>query len=150
MREVFFCHMADNDALQFAAVVPRYQGKWVYCKQEDRNTYELPGGSRRDAENIEATARRVLSEKTGAACFRMMPVSIYGVRKEDGSEAFGMLYFAEVQEFFPLPVSETKRTELFGGIPGELTFPDIEPVLQHRVEDFLKETFPAGPGPEVP
>lgn len=150
MREVFFYTKADNDALQFAAVVPRYQGKWVYCKQKDRNTYEIPGSARKDAENIEETARRALSEKTGAACFRMMPVSVYSVQKEDGSEAFGMLYFAEVQDFFPLPASETKRVDFFGGVPGELTFPDIEPVLQHRVEDFLKEMFPNEPGTAAP
>jgi 8-oxo-dGTP diphosphatase len=137
MREVFFCDNVDDDALQFAVIVSRFQGKWVFYKHKDRNTYEMPGGHRQGGENIEETARRGLYEETGAARFRLTPVCVYGVREESGGAAFGMLYFAEIQEFFTLPDAGMERIGLFDGIPGELADPDIQPALLHRVQESL-------------
>lgn len=62
MREVIFCDNVTDDELKFAVIVSRYEGKWVFCKQKNRSTYEVPGGHREDGENIEATARRELYE----------------------------------------------------------------------------------------
>ena len=137
MREVFFCDSVADDALKFAVIVSRYEGKWVFCKKKGFNTYEVPGGHREEGENIEATARRELYEETGAARFRLTPVCVYGVRGNDGVESCGMLYFAEVQEFFALPDFEMEAIEFFDGIPGELTYPDIQPALMRKVQSVL-------------
>ena len=137
MSEVFFCDNVDDDALKFAVVVSRHEGKWVFCKQKGKSTYEVPGGHRENGENIEETARRELHEETGAARFRLTPVSVYGVRGSDGGTTFGMLYFAEIQEFFALPDFEMERIEFFDGVPGELTYPDLQPALMKKVQEFL-------------
>jgi 8-oxo-dGTP diphosphatase len=137
MREVIFCDTVDDDLLKFAVVVSRYEGKWVFCKQRGKNTYECPGGHRENGENIEETARRELYEETGAARFRLTPVSVYGVRENEEETTFGMLYFAEIQEFFALPDFEMERIEFFDGIPGELTYPDIQPSLIRKVQELL-------------
>lgn len=139
MSEVFFCDTAEDDALKYAVIVSRYKGKWVFCRQKGRNTYELPGGHREHGENIEETARRELYEETGAARFRLAPVGVYGVREDSGEATYGMLYFAEIQEFFKLPDSEMECIQFFDGVPGELTWPEFQPALLHRVEEALGE-----------
>ncbi len=137
MREVFFCDSVDDELLKFAVIVSRYEGKWVFCKQKGASTYEVPGGHRENGENIEATARRELYEETGAARFRLTPVCVYGVREESGEGTYGMLYFAEIQEFFALPDFEMERIDFFDGVPGELSYPDLQPALMHKVQEIL-------------
>lgn len=137
MREVFFCDSVDDELLKFAVIVSRYEGKWVFCKKKGGSTYEVPGGHREKGENIEATARRELYEESGAARFRLTPVCVYGVREENGEETYGMLYFAEIQEFFALPDFEMERIDFFDGIPGELSYPDLQPQLMRKVQESL-------------
>lgn len=137
MREVFFCDSVDDELLKFAVIVSRYEGKWVFCKKKGGSTYEVPGGHREKGENIEATARRELYEETGAARFRLTPVCVYGVREENGEETYGMLYFAEIQEFFALPDFEMERIDFFDGVPGELSYPDLQPQLMRKVQESL-------------
>lgn len=137
MTEVLFFDQVDDAVLKFATVAARYRGKWVFCKHKERNTYEIPGGHRENDENIEATARRELYEETGAARFRLSPVCVYAVR-DDSGVSYGMLYFAEVQEFFALPDFEMERVEFFDALPENLTYPQIQPKLIQKVQD----TFP--------
>ena len=139
MRQVLFYDSVEDEALKYAVVVSRYGGKWVFCRKKGGKTYELPGGHRKSGENIEATARRELYEETGAARFRLTPVCVYGVREDTGEETFGMLYFAEIQEFFALPDFEMERIAFLDGVPGELTYPDIEPALVRRAQESLPE-----------
>jgi 8-oxo-dGTP diphosphatase len=136
MEEVKFYEDVSDDKLTFAVVVSRYQGKWVFCKKKGGETYEVPGGRRKPGENIEETARRELYEETGAARFRLSPVCVYSFPSSDG-EVFGMLYFAEIQEFFALPDFEMDRIDFFEGIPENLAYPEIEPQLIHKVEENL-------------
>lgn len=137
MSEVLFYDHVDDDALKFAVIVSRYQGKWVFCRHKQRKTYEIPGGHRENGENIEETARRELYEETGAARFRLVPVCVYSVRGDSGTETYGMLYYADIQEFFSLPDFEMERIEFFDGIPGELTYPDIQPKLLHKASETM-------------
>lgn len=138
MREVAFYDNAEDDLLKFAVVACRYRGKWVFCKHRERDTWEIPGGHRESGENIEATARRELYEETGAARFRLSPVCVYGVKEESGGETFGMLYFAEVQEFFALPDFEMERIGFFDAPPEALTYPDIQPALLKKAEETFR------------
>ncbi len=139
MRQVLFYDSVDDDALKFAVIASRHDGKWVFCRKKERNTYEIPGGHRENGENIEATARRELYEETGAARFRLTPVCVYGVREESGEEEFGMLYFAEIQEFFALPDYEMERIDFFESVPADLSYPDIQPALLQRVQESLQD-----------
>ena len=128
-----------QDALfKYAIIVSRYQNQWIFCKHRERDTWEIPGGHRESGENIEATARRELYEETGAARFRLSPVCVYGVKEESGGETFGMLYFAEVQEFFALPDFEMERIGFFDAPPEALTYPDIQPALLKKAEETFR------------
>ena len=54
MKVKFFDLNADKP-LKYAVICARYNGKWVFCKHKNRDTYEIPGGHREDSEDIETT-----------------------------------------------------------------------------------------------
>ena len=48
----------DDALLKFAVILSKSNGKWVFCKHRERNTFECPGGHREPGENIDDTAKR--------------------------------------------------------------------------------------------
>ena len=132
MTEVKFYNQMDDGLLKFAVIIARYQGKFVYCKHKDRDTLEVAGGHRELGESIEDTARRELYEETGATRFELQPISIYSVTAPnhfDGTETFGMLYFAEISELETELHNEIEKIVLMDGLAENWTYSDIQPML---------------------
>lgn len=132
MVEVRFYDKADDSLLKFAVIITKTEGRWVFCKHKDRDTYEVPGGHREPGEDIEETARRELYEETGAIDFSMVPVCVYSVTAPDnfdGVETFGMLFYADVSSFEPELYSEIERIEITDELPSAWTYPLIQPKL---------------------
>ncbi len=130
--EVRFYEGVDDELLKFAVVIGRSEGKYVFCKHRDRNTWELPGGHREPGETILEAARRELYEETGAVDFDLAPVCVYSVRREDkfgGEESFGMLYYGEIREFEGELHREIEKIVIADMAPGEWTYPEILPRL---------------------
>ena len=92
-------------------------------------------------ESIEETARRELYEETGAQDFRLYPIGAYAAADDQG-ESQGMLYFANIAAFGPLPGLEIGEITLAERIPGEWTYPAIQPFLLQRVREWLSEGNP--------
>ena len=80
MLKVKFYDKVDDEKLKFAVILSKTQGKWVFCKHKERNTYEAPGGHKEKNENILETAKRELREETGAIEFDIKSVCVY-IRK---------------------------------------------------------------------
>ncbi len=143
MIEVKFYDTVDDDLLKFAVIVAKFNDKFVYCKNINRNTYEIPGGRREINENIFETAKRELWEETGAIEYNIIPISVYSVIGNDRihnhfhSESFGMLYYAEIKTFEKLPNYEIEKIEFFDEIPENLTYPEIQPKLLDKVIEVL-------------
>lgn len=138
MLEVHFYNSAPDEKLKFAVIAAQSDGKWVFCKHRERDTYECPGGHREPGESIGQTARRELYEETGAVEFDLSPVCVYSVVGktrvcESGEETFGMLYYADVHRFDVLPASEMEKVCLFLDLPDSWTYPLIQPKLIEKV-----------------
>ena len=104
MLEVKFYDTVDDSLLKFAVIISQSNGKWVFCKHKERDTYEAPGGHREVGEDILETAKRELQEETGAIQFDINPICVYSVTgknsvNETGEETFGLLCFAEIRGF---------------------------------------------------
>lgn len=134
--EVKFYNQIEDEKLDFAVIVSKSQGKWVYCKHKERDTWEVPGGHREKGETILEAANRELYEETGAIEFNLKEIGIYSVTR-DHNETFGMLFFADIQKLEKLPDMEIEKIGLFDEIPSHLTYPLIQPMLVERVQLYL-------------
>ena len=130
VTEVRFYEEIDDARLKFAVILARSGGKWVYCRHRDRTTLEIPGGHREPGEAIEAAAERELREETGAKEFRIWPVCVYSVVRDDAEESFGGLYAAEIDSVEEELHSEIEEVVLLDEPPGSgWTYPEIQPKL---------------------
>lgn len=77
--QVNFYDKVEDELLKFAVILSRHNGKWVFCKHKERDTYECPGGRREPGETIEETANRELREETGALEYKIEPICVYSV-----------------------------------------------------------------------
>ena len=53
-----------------ADVFAVYQGKWIFCRNKERTTWEHPSGWIEEGETPLEAAKRVLFEETGAVDFK--------------------------------------------------------------------------------
>lgn len=134
MLKVSFYDKVEDSLLKFAVIISKTKGKWVLCKHKERDTYEVPGGHREENESILETARRELTEETGAIDFKITPVCVYSVKgktrvsKTDDDETFGMLYFAEIDSFGEIN-SEIEKILIADNLDISWTYPLIQPQL---------------------
>ena len=140
MLEVKFYDSVDDCLLKFAVIVSQSNGKWVFCKHKERDTYEVPGGHREAGESILETAKRELQEETGAIRFDMKPLCVYSVTgktrvNDTGEESFGLLCYAEITEFATELHSEMEKIVLMEELPKEWTYPLIQ---QKLIEKYLQ------------
>lgn len=138
--EVKFYDSVKDDLLKFAVIISKHNGKWVFCKHRQRDTYEIPGGHREPNESILRTAERELIEETGALDFSITPICVYSVTGKNrvsktGEETFGMLFFAEIKSFSDEINSEIEYVECFDELPTNWTYPLIQPLL---IEEYQK------------
>lgn len=138
--EVKFYDEVDDNLLKFAVIISKSNGKWVFCKHKERDTYEIPGGHRENGENIDITARRELQEETGAKNFTISQICVYSVTgknrvNETGEETYGMLFYADIKEFDDELHSEMEKVILFDELPTEWTYPLIQPLL---IEEYQR------------
>lgn len=132
MVEVKFYEEIDDSLLKFAVIIAQTDGKWVFCKHRDRETYEIPGGHREPGEPILETAKRELYEETGAIEYNLKPICVYSVTSPDnfdGEETFGMLYLAEISAFEPELHSEIETILITEHVIKNWTYSLIQPKL---------------------
>lgn len=134
MVEVKFYDSVDDQLLKFAVIIAKTNGKWVFCKHKERDTYEAPGGHRESGEDILNTAKRELREETGALDFTIKPICVYSVKgkirinENINDESFGMLFSADIFSFEELH-SEIERILITDHLVDNWTYPLIHPQL---------------------
>ena len=134
MIEVKFYDQVSDELLKFAVIISKTNGKWVFCKHKERDTYEVPGGHREENETILETAKRELKEETGALDFTVTPICVYSVTgknkvNETGEETYGMLCFADIKSFENELHSEMEKVLITDTLVENWTYPLIQPKL---------------------
>lgn len=138
MIEVRFYDEIEDSLLKFAVIISKTNGKWVFCKHKEKDTYEVPGGHRESGETIEETARRELREETGAVEFDIKPVCVYSVKGKTranenlNDETFGMLFTADIFSFEEIH-SEIEEIIICDEVVENWTYPLIQPKLLEEV-----------------
>ena len=137
--EVKFYDTVEDSLLKYAVILSRYEGKWVFCKHRERDSYEIPGGHRERGESIEETARRELYGETGAVEYTIEPICPYSVTGKNRvntswEETYGMLFFAGITRFEGELHNEIEQISLFDTLPTKLTYPLIQPKLMEEAE----------------
>lgn len=139
MVEVNFYDNVDDELLKFAVIIAKTNGKWVFCKHKERETYEVPGGHRDIGEDILTTAKRELQEETGAVDFTIKPICIYSVKGKTrinehiDDETFGMLFIADIFSFEEIH-SEIEKILITDHLVDNWTYPLIQPKLLDEAE----------------
>ena len=134
MVEVNFYDNVNDSLLKFAVIITKTDGKWVFCKHRERDTFEVPGGHRENGETILETAMRELKEETGAIDFYIKPICAYSVKGKTrvnenmDDETFGMLYYADVFSFGEIH-SEIEKIVITDEPMENWTYPLIQPRL---------------------
>jgi len=139
MQKVEFENMNDveDKLFEYVVIASRHQGKWIYCKHKNRDTWEMPGGHRETEEPILEAAKRELYEETGAIGFELFPVCAYSVTSNE--KRYGLLCYANINNLGHLPDFEIELIRLFDNEPNPLTYPKIQPLLLERVRHWLEE-----------
>lgn len=155
MIEVNFYEQVSDDLLKFAVIIAKSNGKWVFCKHRERDSYEVPGGHREKGESIDEAAVRELREETGAIDFKIEPVCVYSVKvktEEQDSETFGKLYVADIYSFEKELHSEIEKTILCECLVDNWTYPLIQPKLidEATKRGFLDIKFPTTASSKLP
>ena len=128
----------EPESIAFAVTVALHEGKWVFVRHGERDTFEFPGGHVEAGESPEFAARRELSEESGAAEFELWPVCPYSVRRGDVVSS-GLLCIADVTRFAEVPVDfEMAERRLFKDLPCALTYPAIIPKLLARAKQYME------------
>ena len=134
MLEIKFYDQVADNLLKFAVIIAKTEGKWVFCKHKERDTYEIPGGHRELGESIIDTAKRELMEETGATEFDIKPICVYSVKgktrvnENDDEESFGMLFIADIVSFEEVH-SEIEEILITDTLVENWTYPLIQPKL---------------------
>ena len=123
----------EDSLLEFAVIFAVSDGKYIFVRHRDRNTWEIPGGHRELNEKIEDTGERELKEETGAKDFHISPVCDYSV-DIDVERRYGRLFYCNVKEISDQLEHEIEEVGFFEDCPTDLTYPEIQPYLYEEVK----------------
>ena len=125
MEVKLYKNQIEDNLLEFAVIIARYQNKWIFCRHKERTTYEIPGGHREAGESIIDAAKRELIEETGAVEFVLDWLCDYSVQSNNKIN-YGRVFIADVIQIGVLPDLEIAEIRITEELPQNWTYPDIQ------------------------
>ena len=123
----------EEKELVRVVIVSEYKGKWIFCKQKNKDTWELPGGKIEKEETPLAAAKRELYEETGAKKIEIIPICVYIISNP------ALLCYAKIEKLEKIPNDfEIEEIMLSETLPKNLTYPNTHPKLFNKVIDYIK------------
>lgn len=120
----------DESLYTRVVLVSQYNGKWVYCRHKERNTWEIPGGHIEEGESWLEAVKRELYEETGATDAEIEPICVYSISK------YGLLCYAKINKLEELPKEyEIKEVAFFDNEPEELTYVEAHKLFFKTVKE---------------
>lgn len=136
-----FCRFAPVNSLgnyRYAVILARENGTFLWCRQKEKTTWEIPGGHIEPGETPEQAARRELFEETGAMEYAIRPVFDYEAG-DDFGQSTGVIFLAEVSRRGEIPDSEMEEVRAADEIPGEWSWPAIQPKILQKYREMVEE-----------
>lgn len=132
-------HRISNSKQNYSYVVIAlvYKSSWVWVKQKNRTTWELPGGHVELNETPIEAALRELFEETGATDCSLTPLCDFAV-SHNNKDSFNRFYFATTTELGNLPESEIEEVKLFPDIPP---YPLTHGTIQTQLFEIAKKHY---------
>lgn len=120
--------ISENHAHQYVVILASTTKGWIFVRNKQRTTWELPGGHIEPNETVIDAAKRELFEETGALQFNLTGLFDYSV-ETDVAKSSGRVFIAKEITLGPLPDSEIAEISFFKNLPENLTYPHIQPIL---------------------
>ena len=136
MKEVEFFELGYCKEEEYTRVVclSKYKGKYVFCYNEKRKGWEIPGGHIEKGETWIKAAKRELYEETGAIKTKIFPVAVYKI------ESFALLCYCEILELDKIPEkSEMSKIIYSNSLPNNMTYKDTFKKCFEVVNQSIKE-----------
>ena len=118
----------DDSELTYVVMGASYQGKWIFVRHHQRQSWEMPAGHIEAGEDPDRAALRELYEEAGVVNSSLSVVSDYSVTHQ-GRCLYGRLYYADVKELETLPDHEIEEIQFSRELPLQLTYPHVQPLL---------------------
>ena len=139
MASAKYCRVFPLDTFpvfRFVVVFSRMNGRWLFSRHSQRQTWETQGGHIEPGETPLEAARRELYEESGATKFTIRPAFDYWAAN-DRESSVGAVFLAEIEELGPLPDSEMAEVRAFDDLPEAVTYPAITPMLFERIKTMV-------------
>jgi 8-oxo-dGTP diphosphatase len=130
-----------SNHFNYVFIVSLYNGRWIWVRLRNRNTWELPAGHVETNESSEEAAQRELMEETGAVDFTIKTLCDCTIEFND-QKSHSRIFYANVTKLGDLPASEVEEIKLFDSIPEKLTYYNIQPIIFRKAQEMIKSIKP--------
>lgn len=123
---------------QYVVILALTEEGWIFVRNRQRTTWELPGGHIEPNELVTDAAKRELFEETGALKSKLTALLDYSV-ETDVAKSSGRVFVAQEITLGPLPDSEIAEIQISKNLPDNLTYPHIQPILFEKAVNLAMQ-----------
>jgi len=123
----------NDEKIRFIIICARYKNQWLFVRNKNRTSYELPAGHIEDLETPIEAAARELYEETGAVDFSIIPMVDYCFNDKEGR-----VFFADVNSLGELPDYEIAEIISANYHPFPQTYPQLHPQFLKYAKNFVR------------